>query len=135
MDYLIDSTPYFWDVVKQLIVAFFVLCTAEAVERIGKYRSREGDTTLHVLVRNVRLWRNSVLLYIVGNSIASISGGMGGTILSYAGGFILIFTFFRTIDRELSLGEIPQGAVRTAEATLYLAFCISLARDLLYPSL
>lgn len=135
MDHLIASTPYFWDVVKQLIVAFFVLCTALAVERIGKHLAQKGDITLHVLVRNACLWRNGILLYIIANAIASISGGNGNIVLSYAGGLVLVFTFFRTIDRELSLGEIPQGAVRTAEVTLYLVFCLSLAKDVLYPSL
>lgn len=135
MDHLAVTTPYFWEALKYLTIALVVVLIAEAMERFGLHRSTQGDLSLSGILRNIHLWRNAIAIYLLANCIAVVSGGMGSIVLSYTGGLVLIFTFFRTIDRELALGEIPSGAVRTAEVTLYLAFCLSLARDVFYPSL
>jgi hypothetical protein len=135
MDRLAITTPYFWETLKYLTVALVVILIVETTERYGARRSIQGDFSLSGILRNIRSWRNAIAIYFLANSIAAISGGMGSIVLSYASGIVLIFTFFRTIDRECVLGEFARGGVRTAEATLYAAFVLALARDALFPNM
>lgn len=135
IEWVLITTPYFWSAMKFLALAGVIILSVKPIERWSESRTRAGDFSLSPFVRNARYWRNALVLYLLANAVASLSGGMGNIVLSYIGGYVLLFTFFRTIDRELSLGDFARGAVRTAEATLYIAFTLALANDVLFPSL
>lgn len=135
LERILITTPYFCTAVEFVALAGITILVIELVERWAIPRTLRGDFSLHVVVRNARYWRNAIVLYLLANSIASLAGGMGNIVLSYIGGFILLFAFFRTIDREIPLGELARGAVRTSEITLYTVLVLALTHTLLFPSL
>jgi hypothetical protein len=135
MEYLDLTTPYFWQAVRYLVIIAVVVLVAEAGEWYARKVTSRGDESVGAVLRNCRRWRNAFSLSLFALCVSAVAGGLPSTVLPYIAGVIIVFEFFRTIDRECSPETITRGAIRTAEVSLYICFTLSLVDSMLFQSM